>query len=219
MKNLLLLLALLPGMAAALPIVSFDQVGAQSGTASYDGVGGPFSGRDIDFDTISGVDTPLNNGAVLECRDCILTFDTGANITEAPTYTWGGGGSLSITGDAYDGVTLIASGILASGSFLGGGTGAAGTVSTSIIGDSGLFTGVGLDAKHPDLVDFFGLPEDFVFVQSVLSLGGCVLAGNGGFDCDVSNADFDNASLIPAPGVVGLMGVGLLALGVARRRS
>ena len=214
-------------MVNTMPILSFDDdQNSQDGVINYDGMGGALYGSGIDFHSVVGVGTPLANGVDLECIDCTLTFQTGANVSEGP-YVWecAGGGSLSIVGTLETaGGTLVADGTgltpLVSGSF------------TSAFVTSGVgltVSGFGTDTKHPDLVEYYGLGPLFQFAQTEIALGGVtydVCGGyyggyadcTGGFTAYVTNADFDNTA-IPVPAAVWLFGSGLLGLvGIARRR-
>ena len=122
MKRVLVVLALLlvPGMALAAARLTFDNPTVDGGTISYDGAGGPLVGTDIIFQQVIGVDTPANGGTSLFCWpvNCLLNFTTGDNITEGPPiYTFGGGGSLTLTGGLNTkidgtGVQVVAPGTL-----------------------------------------------------------------------------------------------------------
>ncbi len=82
MKVLVVLaLLLVPGIALALPKITFDTTpGGAGGTLVYGGAGGPLVGAGIVFVEIQGTDTPLNNLDVLDCVGCTPAFTTGANL-------------------------------------------------------------------------------------------------------------------------------------------
>lgn len=200
-------------------VIGFDEgADQQVGTFSYDGIGGGAVGSGINFSTIDGVDTPANAGSVLECRNCLLDFVTGANSVEGPAvWEWLAGGAFTVTGDAYDGATLVASGALLTGAFNSGsfslGSGGA---------NSGqLFVGVGTDTKHAGLVDYFGYAPDqsFAFATTNISIGSCNDAGGvGGFSCNVVNADLDNLATVPIPSTAMLFALGAAGFVASRKR-
>ena len=213
MKHLMILAMLMLAPAASAALIGFDDGATpQTGLLTYDGVGGGATGIDITLDTILGTDTPANDGGILGCRSCLLNFTTGANVTEGgAVWEWLPGGTFSITGTAFDGGGVIASGTLLSGTF--------GTNSLSLGGGANqLFAGVGFDTKHPDLVSYYGFPanQQFAFATTNLSLGGCTLQANAGFDCNVSNADVNNLARVPIPSTALLFGLGMAGLMVRR---
>ena len=62
--------------------------------------GAPAIGTDIKFVDISAIGAPLNGAVVLDCINCLLHFETGAQHQEGPgTSGRGGGGSFFLTGD------------------------------------------------------------------------------------------------------------------------
>jgi len=222
-RLLIVLLACLTfvSYSASAAIISFDD-GAnpnQDGTLSYDGDGGVLTGDGIDFFTIIGEDTPLNNNTTLTCVDCVLNFVTGNNISEptgsSPVWVFSGPGELFITGTVMDGATTIVDDdLLVSGTF------SQATVSGSEPGAVLIFSGIGGDSKHDNLIDFFGLSNPFTFASTDISIGNANFLENGGFNGTVTNADFDNISIVPVPAAVWLFGSGLLGLvGIARRKA
>ncbi len=199
------------GSAVAAPIISFDDdVVSQNGIISYDGVGGAAIGTGIDFVSVVGIDTPLNNGVALTCTGCVLNFTTGLNISEGPNlWTFAGGGAFTVTGTLFNGAIQIATGTLVSGAF--------GSADFNSFG-LGSFSGTGIDEKHEDLLAFYGVGSiPFTFNHTDITAKGVNVSANGGFTAFVSNADLDNVA-VPEPGTMLLFSTALLGLGLLRRR-
>jgi hypothetical protein len=208
--------AALGSVTASAATISFDEgAGSQNGTISYDGIGGALIGTGIDFYTVLGDGTPNNNGVVLTCLGCELNFSTGANISaSSSSLVFAGGGTFTVTGELLNGVTSVANGTLVSGSFQG-------TPNATIIPGSAIFAGFGIDTKHQDLLNFYGITAaDFTFANTAIALGSCTSqGGSGGFSCGVQDADLVNTSVVPLPAAAGLFGSALLGLvGAARRK-
>jgi hypothetical protein len=210
------------GMAAAMLSLSVsagpmtigfdDGAGIQDGTVSWGGGFAPLVGAGIDFYTIDGTGTPLNSGLLgaLDCVGCVLSFETGAYSGSGGLFD--AGGFFTVTGQAFDGGNLIATGTLLDGIFTD-------TVSGPLfagLGDtSGIFLGFGTDTKHQGLVDYFGLTSNtFAFANTEIALGTC--SNNS---CVVTNADIDNLNTVPIAGTWALMPLGLFGMALSRRRK
>ncbi len=203
----------------------FDQLPNSGGSLFYDGSGGPLVGTDIVFDSVVGVSTPLNNGAVLTLVNGKLNFTTGPNLLEpAPIYGWDGGGSFTITADAVlDSlsnniiVPAIDTPILV-GTFLASPTyGAIGFVGGNQISISSF----GVDQKNPDILAYFGInPANFNFAESTISTADLVVGGNQGFSATVAQADITNSlpPAIPEPATVTLLAIAAATMWIGRRR-
>jgi PEP-CTERM motif len=202
-------LLLLPvGPAAAIPSIVFDQtLPLIAGSVSWAGGAAPLVGTDIVFKTVTGVETPANAGSTLSCvGDCFLNFVTGSY---AGGGVWNPGGSFILTGDLGG---IADSGILLTG-----------TWTSPVIRSGGMslsiFNGEGSDTKDPALLAYFGYPADFPFnfANTEIAAIGPV---TGPFSVVVSNADISNiASPIPEPGTLLLLGSGISALALRRRRK
>lgn len=206
---------------ASAAILSFDDgVFEQDGVINHT-AGGVVTGSEIDFDSISGMDTPLNAGSAnaLDCVNCELRFTSGPLVTQGNVTTdwkWGAGGSITVTGSAElgDG-TVIASGTLLSGSF---------TSTTVTAGNSTSLDldGFGFDEKAEGLLEYFGITDNnFIFSNTKIALGTADIDPDGSFTGEVTNADLDNRAIpAPEPATLLMVGTGLLAAGgiAARRR-
>jgi hypothetical protein len=193
-------------------LLSFDDDIVHGGTISYDGSGGPLIGSDILFDRVTGVGTPLNNGDQLTIINGKLNFTSGANVTEGPVWTFSGGGSFTLTGTVMDGATTVAMGTLLSGSFS--------TVSVSGALGTLILVGVGIDTKHPGLLDHFGIEaEEFTFANTEIAMSSVTVGTNGSFSGSVTNADLDNSPIVPEATSLLVWGclMGITALSLGRR--
>jgi protein with PEP-CTERM/exosortase system signal len=215
-KWMVMVLALVIGAwstSAQAGTIHFDNQVLDGGSVSYDGAGGVLVGTDILIDTITGTGVPTPG--VLDCVGCVLNFTSGANTGEGPAvWTFAAGGTFTITGSAFDGATLVASGTLLSGHF-GPGTTVTGIGSTLFV------IGAGPDEKNPDLLAFFGVSAatEFTFANTEISAPSAVIGADGSFSGDISEADVVNTSSVPDGGsTMALLGLALVGLGAARRK-
>jgi hypothetical protein len=195
-----------------------------SGLVGYaGGAADPLVGTGIKVDSITGTNTPANDGVTLPCPNCFLSFQTGAynaglsNTTPLNDWIFDGGDSSFIfvfsdmNGDAQPdpGDTF-----LMAGRFLGP------QITVDLIDDSpgalGISAGLFLDLKNPLLLDAFGLDSQPLFGTLALSWLG---AGepDSAFLGTVLDGRVRN-HFAPEPGSTLLLGASLLALAALRRR-
>jgi hypothetical protein len=199
-------------------IISFDTTpGGAGGSILYAGLGGPAFGTDIVFVDIEGIGTPLNSGVVLNCVLCLLDFVTGNNIEEGPTYQWEGGGQFNLRGSVP--AIGIVNDLILGGSF----TATASTPGLASAGNTGLFVAVGIDNKHPALLEFYGETNPFNFANTEIALGqffpGEGGIGSGNFLAIPNQADIVNLAQVKQPWTLLLLGAGLIGVGLVGRRA
>jgi hypothetical protein len=200
------LLLLTVGPAAALPLLRFDQGDVPApGSVSWAGGSAPLVGTDIVFQWVTGTDTPANSGAQVDCDGCVLNFVTG---TYAGAGIWNPGGSFTLTGDL---VGVADSGALLTGHWIS---------SVTMLGGSfqSIFVGEGADTKDAALLSYFGFASDVSFNFASTIITGPVSVASGSFDAEVTNADITNVA-VPEPGTLLLLGGGISALALRRRRK
>jgi hypothetical protein len=208
-----------PVVAGAQPILKFDDPTGPGGTVSYSGTPADgIVGKNIQFQSILGIDTPKNPGVEISCVGCLLNFQTGAVTQEGVPGGVGfltqPGVAITITG-AIPAVGLPAGSNILSGTFT--------SPSIEAIGeglDFGLFLGSGVDTKNPALAAFFGLPPAFQFANTAIQSDLTFTPATGAFTGIVVNADLNNTSqiVVPYPFTLLLLGAGLLGAGLIRRR-
>jgi hypothetical protein len=168
--------------------LTFDNIVAPAGSVTYDGDGGPAIADGITIEMITGSGTSQNDGTSLPCVGCVLTFETGANLTEGGTYSWAAGGTFTLSG-SIPALGLAPASVILSGTFE--------SAAAAISGPLLLFTGTGTDNKAPELVEFFyglsGPSPSFEFTFT--AIGSTTVQGNLGFVTDVEDTDISN--LIP----------------------
>ena len=91
----LLAIALSPSGWAQAQMIDFSTGPAATGTISYAGGSAPLVGANITETQVAGKSTPINNLVILAISNGVLSFATGASNG---SWSWGPGGSISITG-------------------------------------------------------------------------------------------------------------------------
>lgn len=220
MKTILLAIATSVAIASLAPratavSLEFDDVSLFGGSLTYGGADGvdPLVGIGIKYDLVTGVGT-VPSGP-LEIVGGLLNFTTGPNISEGATvYQFAAGGLFELTGTVIKpDLSVVATGTLLKGHFTGV------SVVLGLGGGNGLFSGVGIDEKNPDLLAYFNLAASpFEFANTEIGFAALGLEPDGGFVAVVNDADLTNTPLgIPETGnaflLIGAGAAGYLALG------
>lgn len=206
------------------PMIDFSGAGF-SGTISSAGLGNAVIGSGVLITSLDGIGVAQNAGShavtgTSPTGSGVLNFQTGA-ITSVTynasqyVYTFSGGGAFSITGNVLD-AGITGNQVLLSGSFYDG------TFTITDMGSGYLaaFQGSGADAKNPDLLAYFGLPDTpfrFAGYSFAASLFGDV-GRDGAFNATALSTDIVNTAT-PEPSAILLLGSCLLLIGGLLRRK
>jgi hypothetical protein len=192
--------------------LTFDQI-EQGGVVDFDSVANTYVGTDIIFESISDGTTTVYCGTVdpntgETDTNCLLNFDIDAD-TLTGTFV------LSATNGLYDSDgNLLFAGTLGANEY----TILTGQTITSI-GTSGSILGIeGTDTKLAELLDYFGLTGDWIYVNSEFKSA----TDTWGENTPITQADLQNQGGVPVPepAMMMLFGLGLAGIGrgLARRR-
>jgi hypothetical protein len=207
----LALVAIVPG-AWAQPTIDFSTGAAATGTISYAGGSAPLVGTNITETEVAGKNTALNNLVSLAITGGLLNFATGGS---SGSWSWGSGGSLSITGTiAPQNGFAGTSGTLLSGTL----------VSATVTPASGTFLvtiGAFVNSVNSALAAFYGLPPNVQVGNFGLSfqVEGGATAPNAFTSTTMGSGDV--VGTVPAPGFLVLLcsGGAVSLLGCAWRRG
>jgi hypothetical protein len=204
------------GLALADYTVDFS-VPAGPGNISYAGGSAGLVGSGITVGQILPISTGINGSSTLDCTSCVLSFNTGGLISETPdgTYTFGSGGSFTLTG------TVAGLGItnqtLLSGSF---------DADTSVtyafsnfLPSFKLAAGYFSTNLNKAITDYYGIPATPPAYSGALDIIFLASANPDGSFAGSTVLGGTIAATVPEPFTIVLLGTVLLGcIAIARRR-
>ncbi len=201
--------------ALADPQLDFGIIAPTPGSISYAGGLSPLVGIDIQVDNVVGLVTPANNNGTLDISGGLLNFSTGAYLgsPDEDSWSWGGGRNsfIKITGgipdlNIPDGTALL--------------LGYFGTADVAYLsGTYNVSFAMFFDQKLEALLAYYGItPQNF--------LGNFNISFNANAPTDpfsfastgVLSGDVVNTP-IPEPATLLLLGLGLVGIGLVRRKK
>ena len=200
-----------PATAGSYLDFNMDGIHPDTANISFAGGASPLVGIDISVDSVAGIDTPANAGSYLIITGGILDFTTG-NLISSTNNVWvfGGGGSITLSGNIGNGVVDLMSGQFSSATVEARGDTFRVTIAS--------FT----DSKNDALVRYFGFSPlliDSWYGNMNLSFNTTAMPPSGFESSNVGSGDIMN-NPIPEPGTLLLLGGGLLAVcAFVRRRK
>ena len=192
------------------------------------GTSNPLVGEDIPVHVVTGVGTPSNDGTEFDIINGLLDFQTGDLTSYSSsggnqTWTFSGGGSLTITGTVdVDGEGDVDAGE-PTGNLVYDGEFYSNIVLEMQAGSFEYWATIGSfrDSKNEDLVDLFGMPDglyeggfNISFLAEVTDEDTHAFQST-----ETQTGDLTNM-LVPVPSAVWLLGSGLIAaVGVNSRKK
>ncbi|MFA5112000.1 MAG: hypothetical protein WC443_11380 [Desulfobaccales bacterium] len=209
----LVAILLMAGVAQAVVFFDFQVEHPQfvADQVTYDGVGGPLVGTNIEVESVNVSGAPLNNG-FYPITDGLLNFTTGAfDSSGALNWVFNGGGSITINGNIALNPLFD---IDMSGTFAGNVVAAQNSdpdTTHSIIAD---FT----DTKGLDWLTLFGINDpNFIGTMNLSFATPTAISPGDAINSSVTDVGAVH-NTVPVPPAVWLFGSGLLALVGLRRK-
>jgi len=207
------------GAAHAALSINYAVTGGPASSIVYDpSVDAFLHGNYLTVTGVTGTDTQQNAGATLAITNGALNFQTGALTGKSGNmWSFGAGGTITLTGGISAPLDLQANTTLLQGSFTSASV-------TALPLGSYQFDIVGAtfgDSDNPQIYQYFGIPANYACNNAMnLSFIGTAISG-GGFTStnNFGGVLVDSPVPTPVPAAAWLLGSGLLGLVGIRRRE